>query len=318
MGLSESEPDSLALVEDANNDVSAYISPPVSPTKRDFIKVVATKANHTSNGTGRFAFESHFNTPLERRPQIGSSSLQDWTTPNDTETWTWDKIDGLFLVDTNQYNGAHGVLSFTAGSQLPQQVEESASLTVVKTPRNTLAVEDRKRFFIETPTYTLKVKLENWVSSVYQELDASRSDEECWLHPCPPLPKPNGRAYGTIHRRFSWRNGRSHTLTVNFGLAALAVKGSMTEDQKEGFIGKSWHLSHLCGNWTCCNSHHHTVEPRSTNVKRNACFRRDHGCEHQPPCMKHLKRRDLQPVREVSNEEVSVQGVPGLWAPVGI
>jgi len=311
LGLSQTELDCRLLVEKRNKNDNAYTSPPVSPTKGDLIQVVATQANTTSDLTGRSAYDFSFHSSSEHRPRVGSSSLGEWTTQDDTENWTWNRSDRLSLVDTHHLDSPHGVFSFTAGSHLPQQVGEVTSLAVVKAPRNSLSVEDRKRFFTETPSLSLKMKMENWVSDVYEELQVLRSDGECWLHPCPPPPKPNGRAYGTIARRFSWRNGKSHTLTVNFGIVALALQGFLTEDQKEGFIDRSWHLSHLCGNWTCCNWRHHTVEPRITNVKRNACFRRDDGCEHQPPCMKHLKRRDLLPVMELVSDEVSVEGVSG-------
>ncbi|MCJ1248654.1 hypothetical protein MMC30_005872 [Trapelia coarctata] len=306
LGSSQRELDLYALVQEGNQNVDAYSSPPVSPKKSDCIQEVATKVNTTSNLTKHSKFGTSSASSLEHHPRLGSSSSQNLTTQDPTGDRTSNGTDGPSLADTLHLDTSPGVFSFTAGSQLPQQAEEVTSLTVVKAPRNSLPVEDRKRFFLETPTYSLKVKLEKWVSAVYKELGLPRSDDECWLHPCPPSPKPNGRAYGTIARRFSWRDGKSHNLTVNFGIVALTMQGHLVEDQKEGFITKSWHLSHLCGNWTCCNSRHHTVEPRSTNIKRNACFRKDHGCEHQPPCMKHLKRRDLLPMRELVSDKVSV------------
>lgn len=69
----------------------------------------------------------------------------------------------------------------------------------------------------------------------------------------------------------------------------LLINDLMTKDQKQGFIDHRWHLSHLCGNWTCFNWHHMTVEPGSINVGRNGCFPYKNTCKHDPPCMKSKK-----------------------------
>jgi hypothetical protein len=63
----------------------------------------------------------------------------------------------------------------------------------------------------------------------------------------------------------------------------------MNKQQKDGFINKQWHLSHLCGNWTCLNPAHTTVEPGNINLSRNNCFSHRSGCLHTPPCMKDKK-----------------------------
>lgn len=63
----------------------------------------------------------------------------------------------------------------------------------------------------------------------------------------------------------------------------------LTKQQKDGFISKQWHLSHLCGNWTCLNPAHTTVEPGAMNVSRNNCFSHRSGCGHNPQCMKDKK-----------------------------
>lgn len=61
----------------------------------------------------------------------------------------------------------------------------------------------------------------------------------------------------------------------------------------EGYVNKSWHLSHLCSNWTCCNWRHMTVESGRINRSRNQCFRNATQCPHNPQCMKDRKRRLL-------------------------
>ena len=289
------------LEERFTND-NAYVSPPASPPRATSSQALAPQVNSTTNLTRHPDFGFVF----ENRPRLGSSSSQDWTTLEPTGNWPWSRYPDHFPAGAQYVGHSSGVFPNISFSPLPQRVEKLTPLPVVRKPRNSLSVEDRKRFFIETPCRTLEWKMEEWVSAIYKGLKVARTDEECWLHPCPPAPKRNGRANGTIQRRFSWRNGKSHTLNINFGIVALMVKDLLTKDQKEGFVNKGWHLSHLCGNWTCCNWHHHTVEPGATNIKRNACFRHDDGCLHQPPCMKHLKRRDLLLVSETANDKSSV------------
>ncbi|MCJ1381451.1 hypothetical protein MMC17_004561 [Xylographa soralifera] len=163
---------------------------------------------------------------------------------------------------------------------------------IPKMPKDNLSVKDRKRFFIETPTIALAGAMKKWISDTYKILDPQRSDVECWLHPKPPPPrKKTGRACGSIRYNFRWKDqNSSHSLSVSFGVVALVEESSLTEAQRRGFINEGWHLSHLCGNWTCCNWRHFTIEPGTINVQRNSCFMRRHGCIHNPPCMKHLKR----------------------------
>ena len=127
------------------------------------------------------------------------------------------------------------------------------------------------------------------------------SNEECWLHPSP-------KAYGTnvISKDLAWRSieGEACRLKIQLGMVLLLLthwvapqEYPFTEEQKRGYIEEAWHLSHLCGNWTCLNYHHFTVEPDSVNIARNSCFKHDNGCAHNPPCLKHLKRPvdDLRP-----------------------
>ncbi|MCJ1431592.1 hypothetical protein MMC27_000947 [Xylographa pallens] len=164
-----------------------------------------------------------------------------------------------------------------------------------KTPNNTLSREDRKRYFIEKSTAQMVEAMKKWIAKSYMILDSQRSNGECWLHPKPPLlNSQTGRPRGSIRHTFKWKDQNSlhsQSLSVNFGVVALLVESFLTEEQKEGFIQKTWHLSHLCGNWTCLNWRHLTVEDGSINVQRNACFMHRNGCLHNPPCMKQLKRR---------------------------
>ena len=158
--------------------------------------------------------------------------------------------------------------------------------------KDTVNVSDRKRHFMYTPDDALKEKMKKYVHDVYKLFGAIRKRDNCRLHRSPPPARSNGRPMGTIKCGFAWKDSSGkQQLNVNFGIVALIVKGQITKDQMEGYVNKSWHLSHLCGNWTCCNWRHMTVECGRTNVSRNQCFRSAGGCSHEPPCMKDRKRR---------------------------
>lgn len=168
----------------------------------------------------------------------------------------------------------------------------------------TMVVEERKRFFIDTPTLPMIIAMRKWVADTYALLGVHREEDKCWLHPSPPPPKSNGRARGVISRGFFWADdtGR-HCIQVNFGVVALIINHYLTDEQMEGYITKGWHLSHLCGNWTCCNWKHFTVEAGSINIRRNVCFRLPRGCHHSPKCMKDKKRRLLPVAPTLSTDK---------------
>jgi hypothetical protein len=174
------------------------------------------------------------------------------------------------------------------GMSLPQ-------LSIKKEPLNKATCRERKRIVVSSnrPPCLTKAMCQ-WVDSTNYLLNPFRDDDECWFHPSPPPAhlSMNGilRPCGKLQKRFNWkdRNGK-HSLVLNFGIASKLVNHKMTKQQKDGFINKQWHLSHLCGNWTCLNPTHTTVEPGKVNIGRNNCFSHCSGCLHHPPCMKDKK-----------------------------
>lgn len=172
-----------------------------------------------------------------------------------------------------------------------------------KAPKETMSIVQRKRFFVITPTEQMEKSMRAYVSrTIAPFLPLLPGD--CWLHPSPPQPsRHTGRSPGVIICHFSWKDteGAYHSIGVNYGVVALLVKLRLSWTQKVGFIYDSWHLSHLCGNWTCCNWRHFTVEPGPVNIGRNACLlssglstrKSDGKCKHQPPCMRNHKIKDL-------------------------
>jgi hypothetical protein len=163
-----------------------------------------------------------------------------------------------------------------------------------KRPSYSTDIKVRKRLFYSTywkeQVPTLKRLLGDHQAHVKDE-----EGGECHLY-CGP--KVRG-SRGVLRVGISFHhNGKVENLHVNIGLIAVLLNDRLTHDQMEGIIDKAWHCSHLCGNFTCINPEHITVEPGRINQERNVCFRDKYGpCKHSPACIKHLKIpvKDLQP-----------------------
>ena len=167
------------------------------------------------------------------------------------------------------------------------------------TPVETMPLKDRKRFFIYTPTSAMVKAMRDTVSELHGFFNPIENIGDCMLHPYPPPLNPDGGMRGTIMYTSRWEDDMGiHAVRVNYGVVALLVNSRLTNDQKEGWIEKSWHLSHLCGNWICCNWRHHTIEDGTTNVSRNGCFGSSKTCIHKPPCMKEKKQKLVLPAHK--------------------
>lgn len=129
-----------------------------------------------------------------------------------------------------------------------------------------------------------------WIEDVFALLPPDRTNDECWLH---PSPKPGWVNRGITSRSFAVRVfQRAHSHTLCFGVVALQLQNKPSGWQRQGYIEQGCHLSHLCGNWTCCNPGHLTVEPGRLNLSRNRCFPHVRSpCDHTPICLKDKKRR---------------------------
>lgn len=136
---------------------------------------------------------------------------------------------------------------------------------------NAMPLKDRKRFFMYTPTAAMKQAMQNHVSEVHSFFPPRHPIGDCMLHPRPPPCHSDGSARQKISFSYSWRDKTGlQEVVVNYGIIALLVNSRLTAAQKEGWIEEAWHLSHLCGNWICCNWRHHTVENGPTNVSRKS------------------------------------------------
>ena len=160
---------------------------------------------------------------------------------------------------------------------------------------NLLSINLRKHRFIFHPT----PKVAKRVGLVVGEINTIFADtikwprDQCFIHPNSPVCTAKNRP-GAIRKSFSWRDADgSHKVTVNIGVLILRQLDRITDEQMEGYINSSWHLSHLCGNWTCCNWRHFCIEDGRQNSSRNACLKRPgptgRPCKHYPRCMPDMK-----------------------------
>jgi hypothetical protein len=162
-------------------------------------------------------------------------------------------------------------------------------------PHNCLSYRERKRIFVD-PSRPVKLTkdMQQWFHKTNWLLDPFREDDDCWFHPSPPPARLGAsgvlRSCGKINKTFHWQDriGR-HSLVVNYGVVCKLLYHKMTRQQKDGFINRQWHVSHLCGNWSCINPDHNVIEPGRVNISRNNCFSHRSGCVHNPPCMKDKK-----------------------------
>jgi hypothetical protein len=149
---------------------------------------------------------------------------------------------------------------------------------------DSLTCAERKRLLVLHRHASVTSAMQTWVSNTLDRLDPFRSDTDCWMHPVPQ------RRVDAISRSFSWTDEKGlHAVYLNFGIVHKLLHRTMTKRQRDGFITKGWHRSHRCGNWTCLNPEHTTVEPGVVNISRNFCFSHRSGCNHDPPCLKDKK-----------------------------
>jgi len=180
--------------------------------------------------------------------------------------------------------------------------DEGPSRKRRKANPDTLSIQERKLFFILSPTDKMKEMMEKYVADMEALFGASLPGGDCWLHPWPPE-TADGVPAGLVKCHFSWNDQSGHhKLDVNYGIVSLIVNHQLTSPQIRGFIDDSWQLSHLCGNWTCCNWKHYTVEHKCINCTRNGCFSSNSECLHSLRCIEEKKRRLL--LRQMTRRKI--------------
>lgn len=158
-----------------------------------------------------------------------------------------------------------------------------------KTLHNTMTLSERKYFLVFTPSSEITSRMNEIVSDIYAPFHG-RQESTCWLRSSPARPQSNKRAARSLHFDFGWRTSSDRQLLrVNFGILALIVTNCLTDSQADGYVNQAWQVSRLCGNCTCCNWRHFTVEPKPLSVSRSRCFKSSGLCYHKPPCIRDRK-----------------------------
>jgi hypothetical protein len=203
----------------------------------------------------------------------------------------------LTVTSINSFNSTSSAVGMSDSCN-----SETQLLTPVHTPSNTLSKTKpkgivpylavcKRKLMILSPTRPAKTTadLKAWLSATRTLLDPFLSEEQCWLHPTPlpPYRTPTGlRTQGKISKRFTFPLPPKHnsdagekpaapvnmSITLPYGAAHHIIYRSLTKRQIDGWVYRSWHASHLCGNWSCVNPEHIYVEDGAVNLARNACF----------------------------------------------
>lgn len=174
-----------------------------------------------------------------------------------------------------------------------EAADQSVSQAQVRVPKGTnlsaIPLATRKRVFFDTHRHLKRASLERILQRYYSSLPRDRSSKNCWLYSGSRLPRRKGSQALCMCVTFR-DDGHPSTLYLNVLLVKMLLEDKLSREHIDGFVNEAWHVSHLCGNWTCLNTEHVVLEHGSINSKRNSCFRVVDGpCSHIPKCMKHLK-----------------------------
>ncbi|KAG9235571.1 hypothetical protein BJ875DRAFT_267811 [Amylocarpus encephaloides] len=142
----------------------------------------------------------------------------------------------------------------------------------------------------------LTMDLNIWVCQIKNLLDPYRADSDCWLHPNPPpcrlnlFAKSGIKRYDSISKLFKIADPNNpqdnYLIQIPFSIAHHITNNSLTPEQREGYSKHNWDASNICGNWTCLNPAHITVESATAKEGRAACFEFLLVCRHLPACLK--------------------------------
>ncbi|KAK7551395.1 hypothetical protein IWX49DRAFT_550533 [Phyllosticta citricarpa] len=152
----------------------------------------------------------------------------------------------------------------------------------------------RKMSLLDNMSASTRERLASYVTKVFESIqDIKHDSNRCWL-------RPNTNKEGRVRTAISWRDRESfgttrlQSITVEFGVVIKLLNESMSPAERQGWINEeSHHLSHLCGNASCCNPKHHIIEAGAINFNRKNCHNRRFGgpkaayvvCRHEPPCL---------------------------------
>lgn len=170
---------------------------------------------------------------------------------------------------------------------LPNQLDYAVSPPSIPTsllfsnhPPNKITIRERKRIIVShSRPSALTTSMTAWITQIQRLLDPFREDYECWFHPNPPSPLVTStgsiRPFGVIKKLFGWTDPKikvKSCIVLNYGIVNKIINYTISKREADGFVNRKWHLSHLCGNWTCLNPRHTCVEEGRVNAERNGCF----------------------------------------------
>lgn len=238
-------------------------------------------------------------TPMHEDEDAEMVDTQHAAPPDAAASPTAETSQGISQCDGDRepilINTDFSLATTTTSDASPTHMSQSQpQQPATPTTPTALSCIERKRLLLSTRPSKLLRALQAWITDIFDLLDPFRDDDACWMHPLPQPPhrlkSGSLRPRGAIEKRFLWSDARgAHGVTLNFGIAVKIVGRGLSREQRDGWLTRGWHLSHLCGNWTCVNPRHATVEPGKVNVGRNACFGHRSGCAHEPRCMKDRK-----------------------------
>lgn len=143
---------------------------------------------------------------------------------------------------------------------------------------------------LEDSREQIRIRLE----IVFAPFKRKDSQDDCWLY------AQHGSADGKLETArltvgISWSDPETfgtfkrQSLRLQIGTWYMLLHGTMTPEQKWGFVHGGWELSHLCGQAPCVKPEHLTMEPWKINMQRVGCHRaREEDyylCSHSPRCL---------------------------------
>ncbi|KAF2090101.1 hypothetical protein K490DRAFT_62978 [Saccharata proteae CBS 121410] len=191
--------------------------------------------------------------------------------------------DWLYSSSTSQE-----IVEAISSPQASKEAKTPGQSSKISSPsKRALAIEAtraRKEYLMYEMSTNDKTRIQNRVNKFLDLLGPQVEEDECWLHP-DPSKYPKNQSVSVSAYLKDLRGSGQKIINVHIGTLIMLLDDNMTTEQKTGYINDKWELSHLCGNWLCCNTRHHVQESHKINVGRKPCHARRQVCFHEPKCI---------------------------------
>ncbi|KAF2105116.1 hypothetical protein NA57DRAFT_51895 [Rhizodiscina lignyota] len=181
---------------------------------------------------------------------------------------------------------ATGISSYQSKESLYAKSPTEPSAQSIRPLDPKLSLYERKSIVLVEKPADARAWMQKYLDrqSIHLKKDPLYPNSRCWIHQGAQRYMDRRNIHATV--RFK-RNGKIQTVSMHCGIIALCMRNELTKDMIDGLLKQpSWHLSHLCGNWACCNPRHMTIEPARDNQRRKMCFNDKRGllqhCTHTP------------------------------------